>query len=288
MGDEDVGANDAVPTDDGAAAQDGSACIDGHMVFNGGMALFALQALASPGGEGTQRDTLVDLYMIADGGGLADDDTGAMVDEEVFADGGTGVDVDAGNGVRMLGHDPGQHGNTHGVKDMGQPVNGNGKQAGIAEDDLIYTEGGRVALKEGLHIGLGNSPDSGNLPEELNAQLLGLFLCSGFLHGALQHQADLLVQVIHYVLNQHRQIVPGIIDPVGLLLGVAGINDSQQLADHINDDLLVRIALGCQLVDGPAMAVILQNGVNNAFNLGFDGSHRKFLLNLHNLPNSLS
>ena len=36
--------------------------------------------------------------MVTDGGGLADDDAGAVVDEEVLADGSAGVDVDAGDG----------------------------------------------------------------------------------------------------------------------------------------------------------------------------------------------
>ena len=52
MGDEDIGADDAVPADDCAAAKNGGACIDGHMVFNGGMALLAFETLTAPGGEG--------------------------------------------------------------------------------------------------------------------------------------------------------------------------------------------------------------------------------------------
>ena len=88
MGDKDVGADDGVPSDDGAAAQDGSTGVNGHMVFNGGMTLFSLQRLATAGGECAQGDALVDLYMVTDGGGFADNDTGAVVNEEIFADGG--------------------------------------------------------------------------------------------------------------------------------------------------------------------------------------------------------
>ena len=82
--------------------------------------------------------------------------------------------------------------------------------------------------------------------------------------------------------------MPGVIDPVGLFLGIAGVDDPQQLANHIDDDLLIGITFGGQLVNGPAVAVILQNGVHNAFNLGFDGSHNRFLLASRNLALSLA
>jgi hypothetical protein len=44
---------------------------------------------------GTQRHALVDLHVAPDDTSLADDDTRAVVDGEIFADGGTGVNVDA-------------------------------------------------------------------------------------------------------------------------------------------------------------------------------------------------
>ena len=42
--------------------------------------------------------------------GLADDDAGAVVDEEVSADLRPGVDVDAGAAVGVFRHDPGIRG----------------------------------------------------------------------------------------------------------------------------------------------------------------------------------
>ncbi|MDY3298312.1 hypothetical protein, partial [Selenomonas sp.] len=63
---------------------------------------------------------------------------------------------------------------------MGQPVDGDCKQAGVAEDDFVHTEGGGVSVKEGLHIGLGNGPDPRNGPEEFYAQLLRLFSGGSF------------------------------------------------------------------------------------------------------------
>ena len=92
VGDEHIGADDAVPADDRTAAQNGCTGIDGHIVFNGGMTLFALQALAAPGGQCAQGHALVDLYMVADDGGLTHNDAGAVVNEEILADGGAGME----------------------------------------------------------------------------------------------------------------------------------------------------------------------------------------------------
>ena len=252
------------------------------------MTLLSLQGLTAAGGEGAQGNALVDLHMVTDGGGFADDNAGAVVNEEVLSDGCAGVDVDTGDGMGMLRHDSGQHGNAHGVQNMGQTVDGDGVKTGIAVDDLIHTESSGVTFKESFHVGLGNGPDGRDFPEEGQTQFLGLFLGSGLFHGAQKHQTDLLVQVVHHIFDQHGQIVPGVVDPVGLFLGIAGIDDAQQLADHIDNDLLVGITFGSQFVNGTAVAVILQNGVHNAFDLGFNGSHRIFLLDVQNLPNSLS
>ena len=288
MGDEHVGTDDRVPADDCTAAQNGRAGVDGHMVFDGGMTLLATETLTAAGGERAQGNALVDLHVIANSGGLTDDDAGTMVNEEILAHSGAGVDVDTGNGVGMLGHDSGQHGNPHGVQNVGQTVDSDGIQTGIAVDDLIHAESRGVALEEGFHVGLGNGTDRGDLPEELQAQFLGLFLGGALLHSTLEHQTDLLIQIVHHIFNEHGQIVPGVVDAVSLLLGIAGVNDPQQLADHIDDDLLIRITLGRQLVNGTAVTVVLQNGVHDAFDLGFNGSHNRFLLGLQNLFISLA
>src|SRR3954469_23811615 len=54
------------------------------------MALGAVQAAAP------ERDVVVEHHVVADLGGLADDDAHAVVDEEPPADGRAGVDLDAG------------------------------------------------------------------------------------------------------------------------------------------------------------------------------------------------
>jgi len=57
--------------------------------------------------ERAERDALIELHVVADEARLADDDAGAMVDEEALADARARVDVDAGARVRLLGDDRG-------------------------------------------------------------------------------------------------------------------------------------------------------------------------------------
>ena len=278
LGDEHVGTDDAVPANDRAAAQNGRAGVDGHVVLNGGMALLAPEVLSAPGGEGAKGYALIDLHMVADDGGLTHDNTGAMVDEEVASDGCAGVDVNAGDAVGVLGHDSRNQGYTQRIEHMGQPVDGDCKQAGVAEDDFVHAEGGGVSVKEGLHIGLGNGPDPRDGLEEFHAQPLGLFSRGSFPQLTLVDQGQLFVEIVHHVLDEHGQIVAHIVDAVGFVPAGAGVDDAHELADHVDDDFLIRVAEVVHLVDGPAVAVILQNAVNDGFHLFFHGSHGRSLL----------
>ena len=157
---------------------------------------------------------------------------------------------------------------------MRQPVHRDGKQPGIAEDDLVRAEGGGVAVVKGLHVGLGDCPDAGDCPEELQTQLLGFFL--GLLLRPVDPQGDgnLLVQIVHHILNEHGEVVLRVVDAVSLVPGGARVDDAQELADHVDDHGLVRVLEGVELVDVPAVAVILQNAVHNAFDFLFNGGHR--------------
>lgn len=106
-GDEGVGANDRISADDRFTAEDRRTGVNGHVVFNGGVALHTAQALAAPGGQTTEGDTLINFHMLANDGGFTDDDAGTVINEEVTANGGAGMDIDAGDAVGMLGHDAG-------------------------------------------------------------------------------------------------------------------------------------------------------------------------------------
>ena len=165
MGDEHVGANHAVFANHRLAAQDGCTGVNSDVVLNGGVALLAPQALAAPGGQSAQGYALVDFHMVANHRGFAHHDAGAVVNEKVFSDGGTGVDVDAGHAVGVFRHHPGQHGNSQGVQHMSHAVNCDGKQTGVAEDDFIGAVGSGVTIVKGFHIRLAHCPDGGKLAE---------------------------------------------------------------------------------------------------------------------------
>ena len=161
LGDKGVGAYDAVVADGGAAAQNGGVGVNGHIVLNGGVPSCAPQTLAATGRKAAQGDTLVDLHMAAYNGGLADDDAGAVVDEEMIANGSAGMNIDTGDIVGMLRHNSGDHGHMQLIQHMGQPVHGNGVQARVAIDDLIGIGGRRVTFEGSIHISLHQRPDLG-------------------------------------------------------------------------------------------------------------------------------
>ena len=91
-----VAANDGAATD-GDAAQHSRARINNDIVFHDRMTRFALQqctGLVCRKPLGAQRDGLVQAHALADDGSLADDNTGAVVDEEVTGDLRAGMNVD--------------------------------------------------------------------------------------------------------------------------------------------------------------------------------------------------
>ncbi len=123
--------------------------------------------------QGAEGHALVELDVGADVAGFADDDAGAVVDEEAGADAGAGMDVDAGLGVGMLGHHARNQRHAEQQDLVGDAVNGDGLEAGIAEDDLVEALGGRVALEGGLDVLLQDQADVGHALEQLDGLLLG-------------------------------------------------------------------------------------------------------------------
>ena len=99
----DVAADDTVVAYMGVPAQDDRVGVDDNAVSNLGVAVDTLDRVAvRVQGEGAraQGDALVQLDIMAQHGGLADDDAGAVVNAEALADGRAGVDVYAGLLVR--------------------------------------------------------------------------------------------------------------------------------------------------------------------------------------------
>ena len=65
-------------------------------------------ALAGVLAGAAQSDTVVDGAVVPDLTGLAEHDAHAVINEQASADGGTGMDLDAGAAASVLADPPGQ------------------------------------------------------------------------------------------------------------------------------------------------------------------------------------
>ena len=273
MGDEHVAADDGIVADHGVPAQYGRAGIDGHVVLDGGVAALAVQLLAAPGGQRAQGDALVELHIVADDGGLADDDAGAVVDEEVSADLRPGVDVDAGAAVGVFRHDPGDKGHLQLVEHVGQAVDGDGVKAGIGDDHLRLVGGGGVTVVGGLEVRFHIGPDLGQLFQKGRGQVLGDGIDAP-LKGppaASQGDADLAVQVEGDVLDQRREVVLRVVDAISIVPVIPGEHQPEQLFDQSLDDQPVGLGEHLQTVDDPLVSVIREDAVGQGLDPFFKG-----------------
>ena len=79
---------------------------------------------------------MIDEAVVSDLGGLADDETHAVVDDQALADSGAGVDLDPGAAAAGLGDQAGQKVQPVGVAPVGPAVAAHGLQAGIEQQHL--------------------------------------------------------------------------------------------------------------------------------------------------------
>ena len=87
---------------------------------------------------------MVDGAVVADLGGLAKHDAHAVVDEQPLADGGAGVDLNAGFVAAPLADPPGQEKVPPLVEPVGDAVVDQNVKARVEQDDLEHGAGGRV------------------------------------------------------------------------------------------------------------------------------------------------
>ena len=127
-------------------AQDFRAGADDNFVANGRMALAGLLAGSAEG------DALIHENVVPDFGGLADNDAHAVVDEEAAADGGSGMDFNAGHGAGELRDDASEGEPASAVDAMGDAVDEDGVESGVAEEDFKHAAGGGVALEDGMDL----------------------------------------------------------------------------------------------------------------------------------------
>jgi len=170
---EDIAADRGVCADDGFAANDSGVGVDRDVVFESGVAAGAAEVLATGEGTGDESDALIHFDMGTDHGGFAHHGTGAVIDEEVGADGGAWVEVHAASGMGPLGHDAWQEGDAGEVELVGHALDGNGFHERVGHDHLFGAQGGGIASEGGFGIGLEDFSDAGEAGKEIEAQLAG-------------------------------------------------------------------------------------------------------------------
>ncbi len=114
----------------------------------------------------SKRDPLIEPHPVTYPRRFPDDNPCSVVDEKTLPDLSTWVDVDAGDTVRVFRHDPGDQRHTLCKELMGQPVHGNGKEAGIAEYDLVEALCSWVAFERSPNVLCEEASDAGKLFHE--------------------------------------------------------------------------------------------------------------------------
>lgn len=163
---------------DADATQHRGVGIDGHVVLDDGVAGRVLWVAFLVVGEVAcaQCHTLVEHHMVADNGGLTDDDAGAVVYGEMGADLRGGVYVDAGVGVCQFGDDAWQHGDAQLVQRVCGAVVGHHQYGGVAEHRLGVARCCGVILRHRFHVGQQCLLDGGQLLDKLQGTGIGLLL----------------------------------------------------------------------------------------------------------------
>lgn len=174
FGEPDVAADDRTGSDHRVSAQNGRSRVDDDVVFEGWMALLVAVAFTGvPGqGQGAEGDSLVESHAVADFSGFADHHAGPMVNEKALPNVGSRVDIDSCQAVSVLAHDAGQEGHFLVPELMSRPVNRDGKEPRVAEDDLVVAPGCRIAFVCGTHIRRQQSAQGGERFDEGDGDLL--------------------------------------------------------------------------------------------------------------------
>ena len=247
-GEPDAGADHRVVAHDRPAAENRGVGVDDDAVFERRMPLLPANQLALSVGreaEGAEGHALVELHVLADVARLADDDAGAVIDEEIAADRGAGVNVDAGAAMSPLAHHAGNERDADLVQQVSEAIDGDRFETGVAKNDFRRRFAGGVAVVGGLNVGGEDFAQLWKLIEELQR----LRLAEGFeiLGGVAvargagvvpQRAADLRRQAIVETIDQVADVVADVAVVEPLAAAIAGEHDLVQFVDR-GDDLVV-------------------------------------------------
>lgn len=243
-GDKCVAPDDHIVTDDRFTAENRSTGIDSYIVLDSGVTLFVFQALTAPCGKCAYGNALIYLDIVADYCSFTHNNARAVVDEEIFSDSRTGMNVDTRYGVGVLGHDTGYQRYSQLVQLMCQTIDHDSIQSGIGIDYLVLVECRRVAVKSRLHIGLYIITYLRYLGEELNGDALGAVLGVLVIKSlaalyVAHNYGYLLYKIVQHVLQLHRSIVVDCIDLVILIAEKAWKDYIAELVYHLDYNVLV-------------------------------------------------
>ena len=264
---EDVGADRAPCTDHGVASEDDAVRIDHDIVLDTRMAAQALDdlpLLIFLEAAGTEGDAMVKFYPVADDAGLPDDDAGSMVDEEVGADRGTGMDVDPCAAVGPFGHHAWKKGDILLVEQVRDALDGDRLETGVRQNDLLETARCGIAREGGFDIGLEQGTHGGNSGEKPLGDGRGLSVRVGLLRGFFTDaKAD-----GDRRLKLDCDPVNDLLGRIGKLLGGDGLlgeesreEQVKQIVGERGDRFLGRKVRPVDMVDPAAFPVGIQDGV---------------------------
>ncbi len=131
---------------DAERTEDLRACADHHVVAEGRVALADVRAGTA------ERDALINRAVVSDLGGLSDHDARAVVDEQSFSDGRTGVDLDARQKFGDLADRARGQNEALSFKEVREPVRRDRVEARIEKGDLEIALGGGVAQTDLLDV----------------------------------------------------------------------------------------------------------------------------------------
>ncbi len=147
--------------------------------------------------EGTEGDVLVEPAPVTDSGGLADDDAGAVVDEEVVSDLGARMDVDACVAFRGFGEFTGVLLPALLVQFMSDTLSNDGVESWIRSDNLKVGLRSRVAFICGFDVAFEALSDIGKIVDDGTNAVLGVSV--GSIQLAASH--ELLAELGEDLLN---------------------------------------------------------------------------------------
>ncbi len=230
--------------------------------------------------ECAERDTLIELHMLANVAGLTDHHTCPVVDEEVLADLGTGMNVDARFFMRPFGHHAGDERNAQHTEFVSQSIDGHGVQAGIAEDHFIDTLAGRIAVISRLHVGGQHTAQIGNPLEKRDGNRLpfGFVIVAARRAGVQATDAGL---VLERPADLHGQLIVQAVDQVSGVIGhiaavqphsapIPGIEDFLQVFQDFDHRFVLRQWAMAQVIDAADFAVGGDDSVRQIGQLFFE------------------